>query len=275
MAAALVRHDELIAGAVESHGGRFLKSKGEGTRRSPCSSRRPTRCRRRSPRPARSAPSHGRTTGRSRSASGSTRRGRAARRRLLRPGRQPRGARARAGRPGEILLSQLTADLTASTCRRVLARRPRPPPPCGRRLPGVTATSVATRCPYRGLLAFDADDRAFFFGRESRARLDHRAARAAPARARGSVGQREVLAAARRPDRVGRPGRCPGWRARLVHPGARPPAIDGDAATLVVVDQFEELYTLCGGRAAGASSTRCSPTRDRWRSACGPTSTAS
>ena len=30
MAAALVRHDELIAGAVESHGGRFLKSKGEG-----------------------------------------------------------------------------------------------------------------------------------------------------------------------------------------------------------------------------------------------------
>ncbi len=30
MAAALVRHDELIASAVESHGGRFLKSKGEG-----------------------------------------------------------------------------------------------------------------------------------------------------------------------------------------------------------------------------------------------------
>ena len=30
MAAALVRHDELVAGAVESHGGRFLKSKGEG-----------------------------------------------------------------------------------------------------------------------------------------------------------------------------------------------------------------------------------------------------
>ena len=29
MAAALVRHDELIASAVESHGGRFLKSKGE------------------------------------------------------------------------------------------------------------------------------------------------------------------------------------------------------------------------------------------------------
>src|SRR5215207_834196 len=30
MAAALVSHDELVAGAVESHGGRFLKSKGEG-----------------------------------------------------------------------------------------------------------------------------------------------------------------------------------------------------------------------------------------------------
>src|SRR5215208_1255851 len=30
MAAALVRHDELVAWAVESHGGRFLKSKGEG-----------------------------------------------------------------------------------------------------------------------------------------------------------------------------------------------------------------------------------------------------
>ena len=34
--------------------------------------------------------------------------------------------------------------------------------------------------------------------------------------------------------------------ARLLVPGEHPPAeINGDTATLIVVDQFEELYTVC------------------------------
>ena len=72
MAEALVRHDELIADCVESRGGRFLKSMGEATRPSRCSTRRPTRSPRRSPRRARCRPSRGRRICRSRFASAST-----------------------------------------------------------------------------------------------------------------------------------------------------------------------------------------------------------
>ena len=169
-----------------------------------------------------------------------------------------RRACAAQGGGGEILLSQLTADLTAKHL------------PAGYSLvdlgphrlrgvegpqtlhavagPGVTAPAPATQCPYRGLLAFDADDRAFFFGRE--AVLGSVIERLAPRRLLALVGAsgsgKSSLLRAGLIASVGA-GEVPGVTStRLVHPGAQPPAaIDGDAATLVVVDQFEELYTLC------------------------------
>jgi WD40 repeat protein/class 3 adenylate cyclase/energy-coupling factor transporter ATP-binding protein EcfA2 len=259
MAAVLVRHDELVAGAVESHGGRFLKSKGEGDA----------------------------TFSVFESASGAVQAAIAATR-ALGAERWPNGwsiaarfgihtgeaerrdtdyfgpavnlaMRVRGqGGGGEILLSRLTAGLTAKHL------------PAGYSLvdlgphrlravegpqtlhavagPGVTAPAPASRCPYRGLLAFDADDRAFFFGRE--VVLDSVIERIATRRLLALVGAsgsgKSSLLRAGLIASVSA-GEVPGvTSARLMHPGARPPAaIDGGAATLVVVDQFEELYTLC------------------------------
>jgi len=251
MATALVRHDELVAGAVESQGGRFLKSKGEGDA----------------------------TFSVFGSASDAVRAAIVATRALgaepwphawsittrfgIHTGEAERrdgdyfgpavnlAARVRgAGGGGEILLSQLTAELTAKHL------------PAGYSLvdlgslhavsgPGVIAP--ATLCPYRGLLAFDADDRAFFFGRE--AVLASVVERLAPRRLLALVGAsgsgKSSLLRAGLIASVGA-GELPGVTStRLVHPDARPPAaIDGDAATLVVVDHFEELYTLCDDPAA-------------------------
>ena len=178
MAAALVRHDELVAGAVESHGGRFLKSKGEGDA----------------------------TFSVFESASDAVQAAIAATRALgaepwpndwsitarfgIHTGEAERrdddyfgpavnlAARVRGqGGGGEILLSQLTADLTAKHLPAgysLVALGPHrlrgvegPQTLHAVAGPGVTAPAPATQCPYRGLLAFDADDRAFFFGREA------------------------------------------------------------------------------------------------------------
>ena len=116
MAEALVRHDELIADAVEAHGGRFLKSMGEGDSTVSVfdSAPRP-RSRPRSPprgrwRP-RSWPGDLRIAARFGHAH---RRGRAPRRRLLRPdaSTSPRAC-ARQADGGQIFLSSVTADLVA------------------------------------------------------------------------------------------------------------------------------------------------------------------
>jgi WD40 repeat protein/class 3 adenylate cyclase/tRNA A-37 threonylcarbamoyl transferase component Bud32 len=259
MAAALVRHDALVAEAVESHGGRFLKSKGEGDA----------------------------TFSVFESASGAVQAAIVATR-ALGAERWPNGwsitarfgihtgeaerrdadyfgpavnlaTRVRGqGDGGEILLSQLTADLTAKHL------------PAGYSLvelgphrlqgvaapqalhavagPGVAAPAPVTQCPYRGLLAFAADDRDFFFGRE--AVLASVIERLAPRRLLALVGAsgsgKSSLLRAGLIASVGA-GEVPGVTStRLVRPGAHPiAAIDGDTATLVVVDQFEELYTLC------------------------------
>ena len=264
MAAALVRHDELIAGAVEVHGGRFLKSKGEGDA----------------------------TFSVFESASDAVEAAIAATRAL--GAEQWPGARQIAVRfgvhtgeaerrdadyfgptvnlaarvrgqadGGEILLSQLAADLTGEHL------------PAGYSLvdlgphrlrgveglqtlhavagPGVTAPLPATQCPYRGLLAFDAADREFFFGREHvvRSVLERLVPRRplALVGASGS-GKSSLLRAGLIASVDG--GDVPGVAAaRLLQPGPHPPAeIGEDAKTLVVVDQFEELFTLCEDREA-------------------------
>ena len=264
MAAALVRHDELVAGAVESHGGRFLKSKGEGdatfsvfesASEAVQAAIAATRALGAEPWPndwsiaARFGIHTGEAERRDADYAGPA----------VNLASHVRGQ----GDGGEILLSQLTADLTAGHL------------PAGYSLldlgphrlrgvegpktlhavagPGVAAPPPATQCPYRGLQAFDADDRAFFFGRE--AVLGSVIERLAPRRLLALVGAsgsgKSSLLRAGLIASVAA-GEVPGVTStRLVHPGAQPPpAIDGDAATLVVVDQFEELYTLCDDPAA-------------------------
>ena len=291
MAEALVRHDELIAAAVESHGGRFLKSKGEGDA----------------------------TFSVFESASDAVAAAIAATRALgaeqwpsgwemavrfgIHTGEAERtgadylgptvnlAARVRGqADEREILLSQLAADLTAEHLPEgyslvdLGAHRLRGVE--GAQTlhavagPGVTAPLPATECPYRGLLAFDADDREFFFGREHVLALGARTARAAaPARARRSVGQREVLTASRRPDRVGRrrrkypesrlPGCCSQVRIRPRRSTATPRRSSSSTSSR------SSTRSATTPEHGSASSTHCSPTRDRWRSACAPTSTAS
>ena len=57
--------------------------------------------------------------------------------------------------------------------------------------PGARTPPPATECPYRGLLAFEADDRAFFFGREAVvAELVGHVAPGPVARRGGRIGQR-------------------------------------------------------------------------------------
>jgi WD40 repeat protein/class 3 adenylate cyclase/tRNA A-37 threonylcarbamoyl transferase component Bud32 len=114
--------------------------------------------------------------------------------------------------------------------------------------PGVSAPLPGTQCPYRGLLAFEPEDHAFFFGRETV--VSELTARLAPGRLLAVVGasgsgKSSVL-------RAGvvatvRAGEVPGLRrARVLTPGARPDShLHADPDALLVVDQFEELFTLC------------------------------
>lgn len=110
-------------------------------------------------------------------------------------------------------------------------------------------------CPYQGLAAFDVDDAERFFGRERLvAALVARLATApllALVGASGS-GKSSLLRAGLLPALAA--GVLPGseaWQRRIVRPGRDPPAgllratdaVDG--AALVVVDQFEEIFTAC------------------------------
>ena len=126
------------------------------------------------------------------------RRGGAPRHRLLRADAQPRGAAARAGRrrPDLPLVGRppTSSRRTCPTGCELVDLGPH-------RLKGVGApgadpraqgTRASTRrcpsrdCPYRGLLAFEADDRAFFFGREEV--VEELLARLAPGRLLALVG---------------------------------------------------------------------------------------
>jgi serine/threonine protein kinase/WD40 repeat protein len=115
--------------------------------------------------------------------------------------------------------------------------------------PGVRAPLPVTDCPYRGLLPFEPEDREYFFGREDT--VHELIGRLAPGRLLAVVGasgsgKSSVLRAG--VTAAVRAGEVKGIeRARVLTPGATPPVdFHEDSSTLIVVDQFEELFTLCG-----------------------------
>lgn len=259
MAVALVRHDELIAGAVESHGGRFLRSKGEGDATfsvfASASEAVGGAIAATLALAAERWPGDLEITARF-----GIHTGEAERRDADYFGPTVNLAtRVRGQADGcEILLSQLAAELVGAHL------------PAGYSLvdlgphrlkgvegmqgihavagPGVTAPLPATQCPYRGLLSFDAADREFYFGREDVVGVV--LGRLAPGRLLAVVGasgsgkssllRAGVIAAVDGGEVTGLDG------ATLLQPGPDPPGeLGGDATTLVVVDQFEELYALC------------------------------
>ncbi|MCX5262588.1 hypothetical protein [Streptomyces sp. NBC_00199] len=115
------------------------------------------------------------------------------------------------------------------------------------------------RAPYRGLSRFEPDDSDLFFGREELARelLDlARAHRFAAVFGPSGSGKSSLLRAGLIP--LLREGRGAGRPAviRVLTPGERPAHThgqalvpqDGELDTWVIVDQFEELFTLCPDR---------------------------
>jgi WD40 repeat protein/class 3 adenylate cyclase len=129
------------------------------------------------------------------------------------------------------------------------------------RLYGVEETSVepdSGMCPYKGLASFEEEDAGLFFGRERL--VGELAARTvgtgllAVVGASGS-GKSSVIAAGLLPSL--RAGLLPGserWRSVVIRPGAHPiaaldslpiPEADGDERLVLVIDQFEELFTIC------------------------------
>ena len=134
------------------------------------------------------------------------------------------------------------------------------------------------RQPFRGLYPFRAEDRAFFFGRDELVarlhdRLDHHPFLAVLGPS-GSGKSSLVLAGSAA---EARGGRSPPSRPEPTRPRSsrRPsPARRRDAA--VVVDQFEELFTLCrdDARRAGVHRPPARPRARRggWCSRCAPTS---
>jgi class 3 adenylate cyclase len=135
---------------------------------------------------------------------------------------------------GQIFLSQMTSDLVArhlpAGCTLVdlgphrLAAGAAPERIYALKGPEVSAPLPATECPYRGLLAFEPEDRAFFFGREEV--VSELIARVAPGRLLAVVGasgsgKSSVLRAG--VTAAVRGGEVPGIkRVRLLTPGARP-----------------------------------------------------
>ncbi|MGZ4191194.1 MAG: nSTAND1 domain-containing NTPase [Solirubrobacteraceae bacterium] len=259
MAEALVRHDELIADCMAVHGGRFIGSMGEGDATVSVFDSAPgavagalaaTRAlaAERWPGDLRIRARFGLHTGEAdRHGTG-----------YVGPAINLAGRLRGEACGGQIFLSSVTADLVArhlpAGCSLVdlgphrLAGVAMPERIHALKGPGVSAPMAATECPYRGLLAFEAEDRHFFFGREDV--VSELVGRVTPGRllalvgasgsGKSSVLRAGVIAAVRA-------GEIRGIRtARLVTPGARPdPHIEDDPAELIVVDQFEELFTLC------------------------------
>ena len=178
MAAALVRHDELIADAVEARGGSLIKSMGEGDSTVSVFES--------APHAVEAALAANRALAAEQWPPGI----RIAVRWGIHTGEAERrdadyfgpsvnlAARVRAQADGdEVLLSSVTSGARRrAPARGLLARRPRPAPPQGPRRaradlraggPGRQTPPPVTDCPYRGLLSFEAGDERFFFGREA------------------------------------------------------------------------------------------------------------
>ena len=159
-------------------------------------------------------------------------------------------------------------ELQAAILRQDESLRPRPVVPgqlllgrgAGRHgaKPAGPDGSASVRCPFKGLAPFDADDAAYFHGRDSLiARL---ATRLAGPSLLGVVGpsgsgKSSVLRAGLLP--ALRDGILPGgerWAQFVMRPGRHPLAeltglLDADVdernPVIIVVDQFEETFTVC------------------------------
>ncbi|WP_157252776.1 AAA family ATPase [Nonomuraea typhae] len=99
----------------------------------------------------------------------------------------------------------------------------------------------AAQAPYRGLARFEAADQAFFFGRTKL--TEHLAVVVEVHRfvlvvGPSGCGKSSVL-------RAGLAPRLQGRRVRVLTPGAHPHLEGVQAGEVVVVDQFEEVFTLC------------------------------
>ena len=266
MAAALVRHDELIADAVEARGGSLIRSMGEGDSTVSVFDSAPAA--------VEAALAANRTLAAEEWPPGI----RIAVRWGIHIGEAERrdadyygpsvnlAARVRAQADGgEILLSSVTSELVAAHL----------PEGCSlvdlgaHRLKGVgtperifaltgpgVRTQPVTDCPYRGLLSFEAGDERFFFGREAVvADLVARVAGGellAVVGASGS-GKSSVLSAGL--VAAARGGRIPGIDdAVVVTPGAEAVLdVPDRPETLLVVDQFEELFVVCDDAARRAA----------------------
>lgn len=259
MAEALARHDELIADCAERHGGRLLKSMGEGDSTVSVFDSAP------------SALTAALEATRTLAAEPWPEGLRIAGRFAIHTGEAERrgtdylgptvnlAARLRDQADGnQIFVSSVTAELVArhlpAGCELVdlgphrLRGLATPERIHALRAEGVRTPLAASECPYRGLPAFEPEDRDYFFGRETV--VEELIERLAPARpvavvgasgsGKSSVLRAGLIAAVRAREVAGVK------RAVLLTPGGSPRLdVQDDPGQLVVVDQLEELFTLC------------------------------
>ena len=259
MAEALVRHDELIADCVAAHGGRLIGSMGEGDSTVSAFHSAPDAVAAALD-ATRALAAESWPAGLHIRARFGVHTGEAERRGANYFGPAINlAARLRAQADGgQVFVSSVTADLVAHhlppECSLVelgphhLAGVAAPERIHALKGPGVSTPLAGTECPYRGLLAFEPADREFFFGREDVVcELIERitpgrllAVVGASGSGKSSVLRAGVIAAVRAGEVTGID------RARLLTPGAHPDPDPGDdPRELIVVDQFEELFTLC------------------------------
>jgi class 3 adenylate cyclase/WD40 repeat protein/energy-coupling factor transporter ATP-binding protein EcfA2 len=269
MAQALVRHDELISGVVERHRGRFLKSMGEGDSTASVFESAAVAVRAAID-AARALADEAWPQGLPIRARFGLHTGEAEMRGGVYYGTTVNlAARVRGEADGgEILLSETTSRLVSADLPggymiidlgphrlKGIERRERISAVRG---PGLGTRREAAECPYRGLLAFEPRDRHLFFGREEV--VAEVLARIAPGglltvvgasgSGKSSLLRAGLIAAVQA-------GELPcADTARLITPGREPPlnlngaTMGGGAGApaereLLVVDQFEELYTQC------------------------------
>ncbi len=119
------------------------------------------------------------------------------------------------------------------------------------------ADAATAACPYKGLASFEEEDAGLFFGRERL--VGELAARTVGAGLMGVVGssgsgKSSVIAAGLVPSL--RAGLLPGserWQSVTMRPGERPleeldaatAGVNGEGRLVLVVDQLEEIFTLC------------------------------